>query len=1229
VPRALQSLCGWAARDFSRHSRAMSESAATGVVGTAPGAAEDAAAASGSGVAAVGGAAAGGGAASGAGGAAEAPKDPLAEPENTTRRDQLRDLATKWQERWERTREFETDAGAPGAPKYLVTFPYPYMNGRLHLGHAFTVTKAEFSARYQRLKGKRVIFPFGFHCTGMPIQAAANKLRRELDGLAEEDEDAEGAEEEEAEAAAESAAAASAAPAAAGVAEGAAGPGGAKTDPTQFHSKRSKAVAKGGGGKVTQADILRKSGIPEEEIPQFRDPRHWLQYFPPLGKADLEQFGAAVDWRRSFITTDVNPYYDRFIQWQFRRLKAQDRVKYGTRPTIFSPLDGQACMDHDRAEGENVAPQEYTLIKIEVIRGADGALPGKLGSIDDAVRAARAGRSAADAAAAAGAAGGGGGGGGGGKPRVYLVAATLRPETMYGQTNCFVLPEGEYGAFETRDADEVFVCSARSARNMAFQDLSPKHGEVSRVGTFSGRDLMGLPLRAPNATFPVVYCLPLLTISMNKGTGVVTSVPSDAPDDYAALEDLRRKPALREKFGIAAEMVEPFEVVEIIEIPEFGRRAAVTVCEQMGIKSQNDRDKLREAKERVYTKGFYEGVMLVGTYAGKKVHEAKTLVRDEMIREGKAALYWEPDGLVISRSGDECVVAPLAQWYLNYGEPSWKALVEEHVLTPGRFETFTSATQSNFRSVLTWLREWACSRSFGLGTRLPWDPQFVIESLSDSTIYMAYYAVAHLLQGGALDGSATGPAGIRPEQLTDAVWDYIFVEGAYPADCGIPEETLRGLRREFEFWYPMDLRVSGKDLINNHLTMALYNHAAIWDGRADRMPRAVFANGHVLVNGKKMSKSLGNFILLTQGVKRFSPDALRLALADSGDHLDDANFETAAADRAILSLTKELSWATEMLGDKAALRRGSEGNDARGRRPFVDRYFEAAIDELVDKADQAYATMRFRDAVQFAFFNSFAARDVYRDMCARMGEKMHADCVRRFLEVQAIIIAPIVPHWSEEVWELLGHQDTRGSVTRAAWPTPGAEPRATAEAGRWLVDLLHAIRMAIDSKKRSNGRLAKTTKSAAPTKEDVVTLVLATEFMPWQRRALDVLDAQWDEAARALRPDAVKEVSVVFRNDAELRGLLKEAMKFAGAVATINVVEHGRAALAREPRFNDFEVVQDTAAYVDALLREFGVTRFAFYDKATAPKALADKLDLALPTQPFILVSSSEEPPIA
>lgn len=38
-----------------------------------------------------------------------------------------------------------------------------------------------------------------------------------------------------------------------------------------------------------------------------------------------------VDWRRSFITTDVNPYYDSFVRWQFLTLKERNKIKFGKR----------------------------------------------------------------------------------------------------------------------------------------------------------------------------------------------------------------------------------------------------------------------------------------------------------------------------------------------------------------------------------------------------------------------------------------------------------------------------------------------------------------------------------------------------------------------------------------------------------------------------------------------------------------------------------------------------------------------------------------------------------------------------------------------------------------------------------------------------------------------------------------------------------------------------------
>jgi len=135
------------------------------------------------------------------------------------------------------------------------------------------------------------------------------------------------------------------------------------------------------------------------------------------------------------------------------------------------------------------------------------------------------------------------------------------------------------------------------------------------------------------------------------------------------------------------------------------------------------------------------------------------------------------------------------------------------------------------------LNQWACSRTYGLGTRIPWDKTFLIESLSDSTIYMAFYTVAYLLQGGVIDGSHIGPANVKPEQMTPQVWDYVFQNSPYPANCSIPEETLKKMRNEFNFWYPVDIRVSGKDLITNHLTFMLYNHTAIWQKDEKKMAK--------------------------------------------------------------------------------------------------------------------------------------------------------------------------------------------------------------------------------------------------------------------------------------------------------------------------------------------------------------------------------------------------------
>ena len=274
-----------------------------------------------------------------------------------------------------------------------------------------------------------------------------------------------------------------------------------------------------------------------------------------------------------------------------------------------------------------------------------------------------------------------------------------------------------------------------------------------------------------------------------------------------------------------------------------------------------------------------------------------------MIDDGVAVPYYEPEKEVIARTGEPCIVALCDQWLLDYGEDSWKEKVREHVLSD-KFHTYNPKTQQEFEDILDWLKEWGCSRTVGLGTRVPWDEQFVIESLSDSTIYMAYYTIAHLLQGGVLEGTETGPAGIPASAMNIAAFDYVFLDKPYSAaDCPeVSEAQLQKLKYEFNYWYPMDLRVSGKDLIRNHLTMSLYNHQAIWENNEKRMTRSYFCNGYLCLNGDKMSKSTGNFMTMSTCVQKYGSDASRIALADAGDSLNDANFDEKVANKAIMKL---------------------------------------------------------------------------------------------------------------------------------------------------------------------------------------------------------------------------------------------------------------------------------------------------------------------------------------
>lgn len=1078
---------------------------------------------------------------------------------------EYRKMEAEIQRQWRESKIFEVDApDNPNQEKYFATFPYPYMNGKLHLGHSFSISKVEYAIAYQRLLGKKCLFPLGFHCTGMPILACADKLKREIElygnppkfpheeSQAREQGDADGE---------------------------------AKPDIDELmakdksKAKKSKAQAKSSGAKY-QWDIMRDNirlsdeelkGLTEdqiraridEEISKFVDPAHWFHHFPREAMKDLDSFGLGIDWRRAFITTDVNPFYDSFVRWQFLHLKSKNKIKYGKRYSIFSPKDGQPCMDHDRASGEGVAPQEYTLIKVKLLKNI---LP-TLAPVEHPV---------------------------------FLLAATLRPETMYGQTNLWLKPDMEYVAFKMID-DEIGVCSRRAALNMSYQDLTPKFGELEIIAKFDGQDLLGLPLESPLTYNKVIYSLPMMTIQDTKGTGVVTSVPSDSPDDWMALQDLKNKVALRQKFNIKDEMVLPFDAIPIINVADYGELSAPKVCLDLKIQSQNDREKLAEAKERVYLKGFYDGKMLVPEYKGKLVNEVRKPIQKLMVDAKQAIIYMEPEKQVVSRSGDECVVALCDQWYLDYEDEAWKNQVR---VALKKLETYCEETRNRFETTIDWLHGHACSRTYGLGTKLPWDDKWLIESLSDSTIYMAYYTIAHLLQGGQLIGSeSTSPLGIKPDEMKPGVWDYIFFgDESGLAGCTIALEKLKLMRKEFLFWYPMDLRSSGKDLVPNHLTYSLYNHCAIWENEPDKWPKSMRANGHLQLNGQKMSKSAGNFLTLQGAIELYGADAVRYALADSGDGIDDANFVDNQAETGLLKLFNFLKWCEETIQTMSDLRQGEAGT-------FADRAFNNAMSKIINETKVQYDKMMFREALRCGFFEYQDLRTKYKEMCGSNG--LHKSLTRRFIETQAILLSPICPHITQKIWQLLGND---GFIATASWPEVENVDEELHKVYSYLNDTVHEFRVRLRTYETPlRPKKGQTTAPVAP-KASQATIYVARNFPPWQATICQALQELYIEHNGQL-PDNKIIASKLSKFDC-LKKYMKKVMPFAELRKQI-IHNLGEEAFNLTVSFDEFKVLQDNINYLKSALDVDNIS-IREVDQSEDLKIIED----CCPSKPVIIFSS-------
>jgi len=790
----------------------------------------------------------------------------------------FRDIEAKWQTAWENSHIFEADPD-PSRKKVLVTFPFPYMNGPLHVGHAFTASRVDVYARFRRMQGFNVLWPWAWHWTGQPLLGASQR------------------------------------------------------------------VAKGDEAYIR---VLREvDGVPETELKKFVDPLYMAQYYTNEGRIIARRIGFSVDWRREFTT--VWPTFQKFIEWQYANLCEKGYVTKGTHPVVWCPKDKSPTGDHDRQSGEGITPEEYTLIKY------------KLG-------------------------------------QVILPAATFRPETIYGITNLWINPDSTY--VEADVDGETWIISPEAASKLKEQEHI-----VTIKREFKGKELIGKYIENPltHQSFPI---LPGWFVDTKTATGVVYSVPAHAPFDYLALKDLQEKPELLKDFNIDPEVVKAIKPISIIKVEGFNEFPAVETVEKMGIKDQND-PRADEATNTVYKKEFHSGILKdnCGPYAGKTIREAKEILIKDFKKSGITTSMYDLSEPVICRCMTPCVVKILSdQWFLNYSDTQWKASAKQVV---EQMKVYPDTAKTSFFTVIDWLREWACARTTGFGTPLPWGKGWIIETLSDSTIYMAFYTInKHIRQHN-----------IAPEALTPQVFNYIFYGDGDVDEIGkgaINSELLVSMRNEFLYWYPLDLRNSAKELVPNHLSFCIFHHAALFP--PEHWPKGISVNGMLMIEGKQMHKSKGNFITMKGAVDKYGADATRCGLMIGAEGMDDPDWR---ADK-VCDLQSKLESLLGFAGDIAVNAKNTEVTQ-------LENWLLSRMQQRICEVTAALEEMKTRTALQVALF------DVWNDIRWYIQRKGKSDNVAlgEAVCIWVRLLAPFAPYTCEELWSRTGSQ---GFVCVAHWP---------------------------------------------------------------------------------------------------------------------------------------------------------------------------------------------------
>jgi leucyl-tRNA synthetase len=581
---------------------------------------------------------------------------------------------------------------------------------------------------------------------------------------------------------------------------------------------------------------------------------------------------------------------------------------------------------------------------------------------------------------------------------------------------------------------QKWIISKEAARKLEF--LNHK---VEIIKTVKGSEMIGWNATNPlNNTSVPIY--PATFVEADSGTGIVMSVPAHAPYDYQALEALKSDEKLQRIFHISVDddNVRPIKIIEseayVSGIPAAEAIKQAVDFSQNNNNNNNDDDKrLEKATSNLYSHEFYKGTMMqnTGRFAGMAVVAAKNEIKQDLLQSGWAETTYElVNKPVKCRCGAECVVKLLSdQWFLNYKDREWKELAHRCL---NNMDILPQDIRQEFDYVIDWLRERACARKSGLGTKLPWDKEWIIESLSDSVIYMAYYVIAKYVNSKAISDDN--------DNISDAFFDYVLLGGGsadqVAKECNLSAHTVEQIRNEFTYFYPVDSRHSGRDLVPNHLTFFIFNHVAIFDKK--NWPRQIVVNGSVLMEGKKMSKSLGNIIPLRDAIRQYGADTIRLAILVSAEILQDADFsfDTVRGIRSKLLGIFEMAEKCRSRTHQATKQDQDHDQPQQQQQQqellmLEDKWLVSRLHRTIAETSASMDRLRIREAIYYTLYSLDRDLQWYLKRAAARKRENITGMLTEFLNLQVRMLAPFAPFTAEEVWELMGN---RQSITTAGWP---------------------------------------------------------------------------------------------------------------------------------------------------------------------------------------------------